>query len=68
MDEKELSGRGGAGRGQGRKPADGKRGTRRNVTLDDESAATLRDFGSGDLSLGIRNAADLVRETLAGWE
>ncbi len=49
--------RGGAGRGQGRKPADGKRGSRRNVVLDDASADTLRELGDGDLSLGIRMAA-----------
>lgn len=52
--------RGGAGRGQGRKPADGVRGTRRQVMLDDESAEILRDYGDGELSLGIRRAATLV--------
>ena len=49
-----------AQRGQGRQPADGVRGTRRQVTLDDDSAAILRDYGDGELSLGIRRAATLV--------
>ncbi len=56
---------GGAGRGQGRKPADGKRGTRRQVVLDDDSAAVLRAYGDGDLSVGIRRASVLVEEEVA---
>ena len=56
---------GGAGRGQGRKPADGKRGTRRQVVSADESAAVLRAYGDGDLSVGIRRASVLVEEELA---
>lgn len=53
-----LSGRGGPGRGQGRKPADGATGLRRrNISIDDASADILRQFGDGDLSLGIRRAA-----------
>lgn len=59
-----LSGRGGPGRGQGRKPADGATGLkRRNVSLDDPRADVLRALGDGDLSLGIRRAADRVAET-----
>lgn len=54
--------RGGAGRGQGRKAADGVGAVeRKNVTLDAESIETLRNYGDGDLSLGIRRAAVLVK-------
>lgn len=57
-----TDGRGGAGRGQGRKPADGVGAVeRKNVTLDAESIETLRAYGDGDLSLGIRRAAVLVK-------
>lgn len=53
---------GGAGRGQGRKAADGVGAVeRKNVTLDAESIETLRAYGDGDLSLGIRRAAVLVK-------
>lgn len=53
---------GGAGRGQGRKAADGVSAVeRKNVTLDAESIETLRAYGDGDLSLGIRRAAALVK-------
>lgn len=55
-----LETRGGAGRGQGRKAADGKSGDRLNVNLDAESAAILRSYGDGNLSLGVRRAALLV--------
>lgn len=58
-----ASGRGGPGRGQGRKPADGATGLhRRNISLDDARAEILRTIGDGDLSLGIRRAADWVAE------
>lgn len=57
-----TDGRGGAGRGQGRKPADGVGAVeRKNVTLDAESIETLRAYGDGDLSLGIRRSAVLVK-------
>lgn len=53
--------RGGPGRGQGRKSADGAIGLeRKNISIDPASAKTLRDYGDGDLSLGIRRAADLL--------
>lgn len=52
---------GGARNGAGRKPADGATGLqRRTITLDDKRADKLRKLGGGDLSLGIRKAADLV--------
>lgn len=52
------TGRGGPGRGQGLKAADGATGLKRtNITIDAESASILRAFGDGDLSLGIRRAA-----------
>lgn len=57
-----LSGRGGAGRGQGVKAADGATGLkRRNISIDDASADVLRAFGDGDLSLGIRRAAAHIK-------
>lgn len=57
-----LSGRGGPGRGQGVKSADGATGLRRvNVSLDEASIEALRALGDGELSLGIRRAARMVR-------
>lgn len=52
--------RGGARPNSGPKPADGKRGDRFNVTVDEGSAEVLRSYGDGQLSLGIRRAALLV--------
>src|SRR3990167_4644943 len=44
------TGSGGPGRGQGLKAADGATGLKRtNITIDPESAETLRAFGDGDL-------------------
>ena len=58
-----LTGRGGAGRGQGVKSADGATGLkRRNISIDDASADVLREYGGGDLSVGIRRAAKRVAE------
>ncbi|WP_175787504.1 hypothetical protein [Burkholderia anthina] len=61
--EKDRSaGRGGAGRGQGRKAVDGAGPVeRKTVTLDADSITTLRALGDGDLSVGIRRAAALIR-------
>ncbi len=57
-----VNGRGGAGRGQGVKAADGAKNLkRRNITIDDDSADALRAFGDGDLSLGIRRAAAHIK-------
>ena len=40
---------GGAGRGQGRKTADGTTGLRRvNITIDEDSSRVLRAYGDGD--------------------
>lgn len=53
---------GGPGRGQGVKAADGATGLKRtNITIDTASADTLRAFGEGDLSLGIRRAAAHIK-------
>lgn len=58
------TGQGGPGRGQGVKAADGATGLKRtNITIDPASADTLRDFGDGDLSLGIRRAAAHIKNT-----
>lgn len=52
-----LTGRGGAGRGQGRKTADGATGVQQyTVGLDDESYAYYVAVGNGELSAGIRKA------------
>lgn len=59
---------GGAGRGQGRKPRDGKRGDRYNVTLDADSVEILRGYGDGELSRGIRLAATLVEREVGRRE
>lgn len=54
----QASTHGGPGRGQGIKAADGATGLeRRSISIDPASAETLRAFGDGDLSLGIRRAA-----------
>lgn len=55
--------RGGPRPGSGRKTQDGAKGlTRHMVTLDPETTAMMRLIGEGQLSLGIRRAAILVRE------
>jgi len=57
------TGQGGPGRGQGIKAADGATGLKRtNITIDTASADTLRVFGDGDLSLGIRRAALILKK------
>jgi len=56
-------GRGGPGRGQGIRAADGATGLKRtNITIDPASADALRAFGDGDLSLGIRRAAAHIKK------
>lgn len=56
------TGRGGAGRGQGRKAVDADGPLeRKNVSLDVPSVETLRALGNGDLSVGIRRAAHILR-------
>jgi hypothetical protein len=56
---------GGPGRGQGAKAADGATGLKRvNVSLDEASIETLRKFGDGELSLGIRRAAAHIKSAL----
>ena len=56
------TGQGGAGRGQGLKAADGATDLKRtNITIDPASADTLRAFGDGDLSLGIRRTASHIK-------
>lgn len=64
------AGHGGDNRGQGVKPADGKRGKRTNIVIDEASAEVFRDYaerlkGVRDLSLGIRLGSVLVEEWLA---
>ena len=52
---------GGPGRGQGAKAADGATGLKRtNISIDPASAEILRGLGDGDLSLGIRRAANQI--------
>lgn len=59
--KRDQSLRGGAGRGQGLKPADGAVGLRRRlISIDDASAEALTRLGDGNLSLGIRRAAKLL--------
>lgn len=50
--------RGGAGRGQGRKPIGGTGAKRVNVSIDDATRARLVEIGGGNLSAGIRIAAE----------
>ena len=62
VDEARAGTHGGPGRGQGAKAADGATGLkRRNISIDDASADILRQFGDGDLSLGIRRAAAHIK-------
>jgi len=59
--------RGGPGMGQGRRAVDGATALqRRQVSLDQASIDTLADLGDGELSLGIRLAAGMVRAAGAG--
>lgn len=54
----EILTHGGARKGSGTKPGDGATGLKRtNISIDYASADILRQFGDGDLSLGIRRAA-----------
>lgn len=62
IDAARAGSQGGPGRGQGLKAVDGATGLKRtNITIDPESAETLRAFGDGDLSLGIRRAAGEIK-------
>ena len=55
--DKPKSKRGGAGRGQGAKTADGVAGVKRyNVTLDAATDAAALRLGNGNRSVGIRRA------------
>ena len=54
--------RGGPGRGQGRKPVADTPTKHYTVTLDDKTAGTVREYGDGNLSAGIRAAAKLVSD------
>lgn len=62
VDEARAGTRGGPGRGQGAKAADGATGLKRvNVSLDEASIEALRQLGDGELSLGIRRAAAHIK-------
>ena len=62
VDEARAGTHGGPGRRQGIKAADGATGLRRvNVSLDEASIEALRQFGDGELSLGIRRAATHIK-------
>lgn len=51
---------GGAGRGQGRKPLDGKGATKVAVTLLPAQVETMKQLGNGNLSAGIRKAIEMT--------
>lgn len=53
---------GGARKGAGRKSADGIQGKARLVRLDDKTVEVMQEIGNGNLSLGIRLAASLLRK------
>jgi hypothetical protein len=55
---------GGATVGGGRKSADRAGGRRRSVYIDDDTAAILKQLGDGELSLGIRRAARLLKDEI----
>lgn len=62
IDAARAGSQGGPGRGQGLKAADGATDLKRtNITIDPDSAQTLRALGQGDLSLGIRRAAAHIK-------
>lgn len=66
IDAARAGSHGGPGRGQGLKAADGAIGLeRKNITIDPARAEILRAFGDGDLSLGIRRAADHLKSSTA---
>lgn len=57
LPNKTITGRGGPGRGQGRKAADGAHNLRQHsVMLDPASIATAKRLGGGEISVGIRRA------------
>lgn len=54
---------GGPGRGQGRKPLDGKGATKVAVTLLPEQVKAMKQLGNGNLSAGIRKAIEMTTQT-----
>lgn len=63
-EHQKLTGRGGAGRGQGRKALT--RGTgdisKKTITVDQETSTVLTAYGDGNFSEGVRRAAKLIKE------
>lgn len=61
-DQPQKSGRGGARPGAGRRP--GVLPTKRvNVSLDEQTLATARAIGDGNVSEGLRRAVDFFKKT-----
>lgn len=58
-----LAGHGGPGRGGGRKLESGASAVRKTVTLDPADIPVFIEAGDGELSKGIRVAAQLLRES-----
>jgi len=54
--------RGGSRKGAGRKQVADTPAKRYNVTLDDKTAETVREYGDGNLSEGIRRAARKISD------
>ena len=64
MTTAKKSTRGGARKGAGRKAVDSTGPVeRKTVTLDVKTIQTMRNLGEGDLSRGIRRAAQIIRES-----
>jgi len=54
---------------RGRKPiVAGQRMNQRIVTIDDASAELLKRYGGGNLSKGVRKAAELVEQELLSFQ
>jgi len=54
--------RGGSGRGGGRRLESGATAVPKTVTMDPGDVTLLKKLGDGELSRGIRRAAELVRK------
>lgn len=60
---KRLTGRGGPGRGQGRKPLYHVKTTKVAVTLLPSQVEAVKKFGDGNLSAGVRKAIEIAINT-----
>ena len=64
--QKKLTGKGGPGRGQGRKPIGPEPRLRINITITPTHHQRARELGAGNVSMGIGRALDRIEDPGAG--